>query len=161
VGVLLPFWFYNVFGNAEKGKKIFMGDTGSLTLGYLLSFLLVYMASLDKMGFPRGMLLMGFSTMIIPLMDIPRVMLARMREGRNPFTPDKNHIHHKLMRTGMKPFWTMVTLLVVTVFLIAFTVITVKLEVDKTLILVIDILLGVMLHLIIDHFIAKKEKQKK
>ena len=65
------------------------------------------------------------------------------------------------MRTGMKPFWTMVTLLVVTVFLIAFTVITVKLEVDKTLILVVDILLGVMLHLIIDHFIAKKEKQKK
>ena len=43
LGVLLPFWFYNVFGNADKGKKIFMGDTGSLTLGYLLSFLLVYM----------------------------------------------------------------------------------------------------------------------
>ena len=133
LGVLLPFWFYNVFGNAEKGKKIFMGDTGSLTLGYLLSFLLVYMASLDKMGFPRGMLLMGFSTMIIPLMDIPRVMLARVREGRNPFTPDKNHIHHKLMRTGMKPFWTMITLLVVTMFLIVFTVGSVMLDINKTL----------------------------
>ena len=161
LGVLLPFWFYNVFGNAEKGKKIFMGDTGSLTLGYLLSFLLVYMASLDKMGFPRGMLLMGFSTMIIPLMDIPRVMMARVREGRNPFTPDKNHIHHKLMRTGMKPFWTMATLLIVTVFLIVFTVGSVMLDINKTLILVVDIFLGVMLHLIIDHFIAKKEKQKK
>ncbi|WP_073046773.1 MraY family glycosyltransferase [Xylanibacter ruminicola] len=161
LGVLLPFWFYNVFGNADKGKKIFMGDTGSLTLGYLLSFLLVYMASLDKMGFPRGMLLMGFSTMIIPLMDIPRVMMARVREGRNPFTPDKNHIHHKLMRTGMKPFWTMATLLIVTVFLIVFTVGSVMLDINKTLILVVDIFLGVMLHLIIDHFIAKKEKQKK
>ena len=50
---------------------------------------------------------------------------------------------------------------VVACVMIAFTVITVKLEVDKTLILVVDILLGVMLHLIIDHFIAKKEKQKK
>ena len=159
LGVLLPFWFYNVFGNAEKGKKIFMGDTGSSTLGYLLSFLLVYMASLDKMGFPRGMLLMGFSTMIIPLMDIPRVMLARVREGRNPFTPDKNHIHHKLMRTGMKPFWTMITLLVVTMFLIVFTVGSVMLDINKTLILLVDIFLGVMLHLTIDYFIKKKESK--
>ena len=160
LGVLLPFWFYNVFGNAEKGKKIFMGDTGSLTLGYLLSFLLVYMGSMDKMGFPRGMLLMGFSTMIIPLMDIPRVMVARIREGRDPFTPDKNHIHHKLLRTGMKPIWTMATLLAVAVFLIAFTVVGVMSGLDKTLILIIDILLGVVLHLVIDHFIKVKEKSK-
>lgn len=160
LGVLLPFWFYNVFGNAEKGKKIFMGDTGSLTLGYLLSFLLVYMGSMDKMGFPRGMLLMGFSTMIIPLMDIPRVMVARIREGRDPFTPDKNHIHHKLLRTGMKPIWTMATLLAVAVFLIAFTVVGVMSGLDKTLILIIDILLGVVLHLVIDHFINVKEKSK-
>lgn len=41
VGVLLPFFFYNVFGNADRGRKIFMGDTGSLTLGYILSFLAV------------------------------------------------------------------------------------------------------------------------
>lgn len=161
LGVLMPFWFYNVFGNADKGKKIFMGDTGSLTLGYLLSFLLIYMGSLDKMGFPRGMLLMGFSTMIIPLMDIPRVMLARIREGRNPFTPDKNHIHHKLMRTGMKPFWTMVTLLAVTIFIIAFTVVSVMADIDKTLILIIDIFLGVILHLVIDYFIARKQKENK
>ena len=160
LGVLLPFWFYNVFGNAEKGKKIFMGDTGSLTLGYLLSFLLVYMGSMDKMGFPRGMLLMGFSTMIIPLMDIPRVMVARIREGRDPFTPDKNHIHHKLLRTGMKPIWTMATLLAVAVFLIAFTVVGVISGLDKTLILIVDILLGVVLHLVIDHFIKVKEKSK-
>lgn len=160
VGVLLPFWFYNVFGNAEKGRKIFMGDTGSLSLGYLLSFLLVYMASLDKMGFPRGMLLMGFSTMIIPLMDIPRVMMARLREGRNPFTPDKNHIHHKLMRAGLKPIWTMAILLAVSAFLIGFTVLGVMLDLNKTLILLIDIFLGVVLHLIIDYFIKKKETEK-
>ena len=155
LGVLIPFWFYNVFGNAEKGKKIFMGDTGSLTLGYLLSFLLVYMASLDKMGFPRGMLLMGFSTMIIPLMDIPRVMFVRMRERRNPFTPDKNHIHHKLMRTGMSPKWTMVTLLLISAALIGFTVGGVMLDINKTLILILDIIFGILLHLIIDKFIKK------
>jgi UDP-N-acetylmuramyl pentapeptide phosphotransferase/UDP-N-acetylglucosamine-1-phosphate transferase len=119
------------------------------------------MGSMDKMGFPRGMLLMGFSTMIIPLMDIPRVMVARIRAGRDPFTPDKNHIHHKLLRTGMKPFLTMITLLAVAIFLIAFTVIGVMLGLDKTLILIIDILLGIILHLIIDHFIAVKENDNR
>ena len=101
---------------------------------------------------------MGFSTMIIPLMDIPRVMMVRIREGRNPFTPDRNHIHHKLMKTGMKPFSTMIILLMVTIFLITFTVVSVMLEIDKTLILVIDIFMGILLHLIIDKFIAKRGK---
>ena len=158
LGVLLPFWFYNVFGNAEKGKKIFMGDTGSLTLGYLLSFLLVYMSSLASVSFPRGMLLMGVSTMMIPLMDIPRVMLKRIREGHNPFKPDRNHIHHKLMRAGLSPLMTMLVLLMISTVLVALTVLLVILGWDKTLILVIDVLLGIILHLLIDYMIVKKEK---
>ena len=158
LGVLLPFWFYNVFGNADKGKKIFMGDTGSLTLGYLLSFLLVYMSSLATVSFPRGMLLMGVSTMMIPLMDIPRVMLKRIREGHNPFKPDRNHIHHKLMRAGLSPLMTMLVLLMISTVLVALTVLLVILEWDKTLIFSIDVLLGIILHLLIDYMIVKKEK---
>ena len=38
LGVLVPFFYYNVFGQADHGRKIFMGDTGSLTLGYILVF---------------------------------------------------------------------------------------------------------------------------
>lgn len=38
LGVLLPFFYYNVFGKVDRCKKIFMGDTGSLTLGYILAF---------------------------------------------------------------------------------------------------------------------------
>ena len=64
------------------------------------------------------------------------------------------------MRTGMKPFWTMITLLVVTMFLIVFTVGSVMLDINKTLILLVDIFLGVMLHLTIDYFIKKKESKK-
>jgi hypothetical protein len=61
------------------------------------------------------------------------------------------------MRAGMKPIWTMATLLAVTVFLIAFTVLCVMLDIDKTLILLIDIALGIILHLTIDRFIARKK----
>ena len=41
LGVLIPFFYYNVFGQVEHGRKIFMGDTGSLTLGYILAFLCI------------------------------------------------------------------------------------------------------------------------
>ena len=59
LGILLPFWIFNVFGNATTGKKIFMGDTGALTLGYLVSFLFIYMASGAGCTFPREMLIIS------------------------------------------------------------------------------------------------------
>ena len=42
-GVIVPFWFYNVFGNAKRGHKLFMGDTGSLILGYIISLLVIHL----------------------------------------------------------------------------------------------------------------------
>ena len=41
MGVLIPFLYYNIWGRVEKNQKIFMGDSGSLTLGYILGFLFV------------------------------------------------------------------------------------------------------------------------
>ena len=102
---------------------------------------------------------MGISTMMIPLMDIPRVMLKRIREGHNPFKPDRNHIHHKLMRAGLSPLMTMLVLLMVSTVLVALTVLLVILGWDKTLILVIDVLLGIILHLLIDYVIVKKKNK--
>ena len=43
LGVLMPFWCYNVFGNANRGHKLFMGDAGSLTLGYVIGFLIIHL----------------------------------------------------------------------------------------------------------------------
>ena len=52
-GVLIPFWCYNVFGNAKRGHKLFMGDAGSLTLGYVLSFLVIRL-SVSEQASPSG-----------------------------------------------------------------------------------------------------------
>ena len=56
IGVLIPFFSYNVFGNASRGRKIFMGDTGSLMLGYLLSLFTVRycMYTGDALAEPSG-----------------------------------------------------------------------------------------------------------
>ena len=50
LGILIPFWFYNVFGNAQRGHKLFMGDTGSLTIGYILSFLVIQLSQMGRSG---------------------------------------------------------------------------------------------------------------
>ncbi|MBQ8443555.1 MAG: undecaprenyl/decaprenyl-phosphate alpha-N-acetylglucosaminyl 1-phosphate transferase, partial [Bacteroides sp.] len=96
VGVLIPFFMYNVFGNADRGRKIFMGDTGSLTLGYILSFLVIKYCmytgpeTLQANGSP---ILIAFSILLVPCLDVIRVVLGRIRRGKNPFMPDKTHIH--------------------------------------------------------------------
>lgn len=59
LGVIVPFWFYNVFGNAKRGHKLFMGDTGSLILGYIISLLVIHLSRNDMSEandgpFPHG-----------------------------------------------------------------------------------------------------------
>ncbi len=104
LGVLASFLYYNVFGKVERGRKIFMGDTGSLTIGLLLSVFCIKLtmcASEEVIGNINPMVL-AFTPLMIPCCDVVRVYLHRIRHGKNPFLPDKNHIHHKLMAIGIK-----------------------------------------------------------
>ena len=92
LGVLVPFWFYNVFGNAQRGHKLFMGDAGSLTLGYILSMLAIHLSIKDPADtdLRNPQMVIAFSTLIVPMFDVVRVVLHRLRNKKNPFLPDKN-----------------------------------------------------------------------
>lgn len=160
LGILLPFWIYNVYGNAQKGHKIFMGDTGSLTLGYLVSFLLIYMASEAGGTFPKEMLIIGLSTMLLPMFDIVRVVMARMKNHRNPFLPDKNHIHHKLLRTGLSARWVMVVLNVVSLLIILVTILGVHLCLGSTWIFLIDLGVWLIFDYTVNYFIHKNHRKR-
>ena len=153
LGILLPFWSYNVFGNIQKGHKIFMGDTGSLTLGYLVSFFLIYMASGSGVTFPREMLIIGLSTMAVPMFDIVRVVMARIRNHRNPFLPDKNHIHHKLLRTGIGSRWVMAIIVLVSLCIIIVTKCCVDLRIGNTWIVLIDVAIWLVFDYTVNYFI--------
>ena len=158
IGVLIPFFSYNVFGNASRGRKIFMGDTGSLMLGYLLSLFTVRycMYTGDALAEPSGSpVLVAFSVMLVPSLDVIRVVLHRVRNGRNPFLPDKNHIHHKFLAMGFTPRTAMVTILLMSACFCAFNLLTVH-WLNNTLVFVIDIVAWTLLNLLFD----KKIKQK-
>lgn len=100
-GVVLVFFFYNVLG---KRLKVFMGDTGSLLLGYLIAFLGLKFYSLNVSGeFFRinAALAVFWGVVSIPVFDVVRVFCTRMAAGLSPFYPDRRHIHHKLLRIGL------------------------------------------------------------
>lgn len=161
LGILIPFWCYNVFGNAQKGHKLFMGDTGSLTLGYTLSFLVIHLSFVhfDEEAHTNPSLVIALSTLIVPLFDVVRVVLHRVRNGKSPFLPDKNHFHHKLLRTGMRVRWVMVTILVISLFFIGLTLLLLP-YCNVTFILILDIVLWTVLHLYLDVLIARKRKAR-
>lgn len=161
LGILIPFWCYNVFGNAQKGHKLFMGDTGSLTLGYILSFLVIHLSFVhfDEEAHTNPSLVIALSTLIVPLFDVVRVVLHRVRTGKSPFLPDKNHFHHKLLRTGMRVRWVMVTILAISLFFIGLTFVLLP-YCNVTYILIIDVVLWIALHLYLDVLIVRKRKAK-
>lgn len=100
IGVLIPFFFYNVFGSAARGKKIFMGDTGSMTIGLILSVLSIRVSMVNgESEYNFGVL--AFAPLLIPCFDVVRVYFGRLRRGTNPFLPDNTHIHHKLLALGL------------------------------------------------------------
>lgn len=156
LGVVLVFYYHNVF--SVSGKKLFMGDAGSLTLGYVLSFLILHFWQKTPIWDPFAMNLnmVILSTLLIPLLDVIRVFYSRVREGRNPFNPDKNHIHHRLLRTGMRVRTVMVTLLTLSLFLVISNFILSN-YINATFMLLLDLCFWIVLHLVIRYFIIKHE----
>ncbi len=104
VGALSVFFLYNVFG--KKQRKIFMGDSGSLLLGYLLTaFVFKFCemnayAELPTIAQSSAAPAVAICILSVPLFDTIRVMLTRIKHGKSPFQPDTNHIHHLLLKAG-------------------------------------------------------------
>ncbi len=141
LGVLMPFFYYNVFGDVKKQKKIFMGDTGSLTIGISLCILSLKLAENNSLGITTGpnMFVVAFSPLIIPCFDVVRVYVHRVRNGKNPFMPDKNHLHHKFLALGLSQHKAMFIILCISLFLVIFNCLA-SIYVDVNILLVIDVL---------------------
>lgn len=150
-GVLIPFFYYNVFGSAERARKIFMGDTGSLTLGYILSFLAIKYSQINPvvMSHTEGAFVIAFSTLIVPAFDVIRVVLVRLRNGKNPFEPDKNHIHHKFLAMGFTPRKAMLSILLISCCFCVSNILLMP-YINNTVMLVGDIVVWISLNLWFD-----------
>jgi UDP-GlcNAc:undecaprenyl-phosphate GlcNAc-1-phosphate transferase len=99
-GSLVAFMIFN-----HHPAKIFMGDSGSLMIGLVsailvIKFINIANAPLVTVPVPSAVAI-GFAILIVPLLDTFRVFSIRIVNGRSPFTPDRNHVHHLLLYRGL------------------------------------------------------------
>jgi len=103
IGSLIAFLRYNY----SKSNKIFMGDTGSMLVGFIVA-----LQAVEFISFNDGVLINGtkgwitapvlaISVLILPLIDTLRVFLIRIVNKKSPFSADRNHLHHRLEDLGL------------------------------------------------------------
>ena len=103
---LLAFMRYNF----SHEKKIFMGDTGSLVIGFCIAILALKFLTIDTSLFkrftfaPQNKLLIVAAILAVPLFDMMRVIGVRLLKKQSPFTADRNHIHHILSDLGLEHY---------------------------------------------------------
>lgn len=96
---LMAFFGFNI----SSDKKIFMGDTGSLIVGFIISILTLKFLALEPTSYGElpflleNAPLIAISILIVPLFDTARVFTIRLANKRGPFSPDRNHVHHVLI----------------------------------------------------------------
>lgn len=101
LGALLVFLGYNI---SDGPKKIFMGDTGSLVIGFTLAVFAIRFNEIDAAGKSfydlQSTPSVSIAVLIVPLFDTLRVIILRFRNHQSFFVADNRHVHHMMLRAG-------------------------------------------------------------
>lgn len=160
VGTLLPFLYFNVLGNANRNRKIFMGDTGSLTIGMVIAFLAVEFTNVreyDNIFAGVNTVVVAFSPLMIPMFDQLRVFFHRIVRHRNPFLPDRCHIHHKLLLLGLSSTQSLLCILGVASLMVAVNWILARF-LDVNWVIGIDLALWIIGNMAITKALRRRER---
>lgn len=111
---LIPYLMANL--GVWRGHKVFMGDAGSMLIGFVLAWHLI---ALSQRGGPAIHPGDALWCVALPVLDTLTVMFRRVRAGRSPFKPDRQHLHHMLIDTGRSPRVALIILVSVACLLAA------------------------------------------
>lgn len=163
IGVLVSFLYFNLFGDMEKKTKIFMGDSGSLTLGFILGFLCVKCSKTTIPCVPPCddvEFIMAYSLVLVPMLDAARVFIVRIAHHVSPFKADNRHIHHKLMRLGLTQRQALITILVIAIGYLPLNHLLVNVT-DNTITIGADILVYTLLNIMLNgRELSSNEKKR-
>ena len=157
MGALLGFLKYNIFP-----ARIFMGDTGSLVVGMILSILAIncikYGLVNENYSSPNVGPLLAISFLAIPLFDSLRVFIVRAINGNGPLTAARDHVHHTLIDLGIGHKYSSLILFAVSVIIIFLTYLLIKLNVNINVSIAILALVSYLLWLIPFYMLRSKLK---
>jgi len=136
-GSLLAFLKFNL----SSSQKIFMGDAGSLMLGFIIAVSGIYLVQSAAGTSQITMVTMSvIAIMFVPVLDALRVFRRRAKSGKSPFSADKTHLHHLILATGLRHKWATLAILsiVITIMGIAMAIYhTVGITMSLALLLII------------------------
>jgi UDP-N-acetylmuramyl pentapeptide phosphotransferase/UDP-N-acetylglucosamine-1-phosphate transferase len=143
VGALIVFLYYNMFGSLEKKTKTFMGDSGSMMLGFSLAYLSIkFICDEDKGSMDvQERMLLCMSLLFVPCIDLFRVVLERLIHGERLFAADKRHIQYKFMSAGIYGRLTLLCVLVMALVIILVNIVLSLCAWGNTYIFITDITL--------------------
>ena len=101
----LPYLMFNLGVLKSTTKKIFMGDAGSMFVGLSVIWLLTMGTQGEQASFKP---VTALWICAIPLMDMLAIVIRRYNNGKSPFKPDRDHLHHILQRVGFSSRQTLV-----------------------------------------------------
>ena len=111
--IILPYILLNL-GAFGRKKKVFMGDAGSMLIGFTVVWLLL--TSTQTTDAPLRAVT-ALWLIAIPLFDMATIMIRRIRKGVSPFQPDREHLHHIFQRLGLSPAQTLIAICSIAIIL--------------------------------------------
>lgn len=123
---ILPLYYFNF----KRKRKVFLGDSGSLLLGTIVSIYTFYLLSENytiNQNLTINKALFSIIVLIYPLMDLIRVFVIRLKNKKSPFEPDQNHLHHFFFKKTKSQFYSVLIILLIDFFVLSLTFLFVKL----------------------------------
>jgi UDP-N-acetylmuramyl pentapeptide phosphotransferase/UDP-N-acetylglucosamine-1-phosphate transferase len=151
VGSFVAFLRFNI----SKDKRIFLGDTGSLLIGFLIAAIVINIMSKDYqqevwMNYAANLPLLIISALYIPVFDSIRVFIIRIQNGKSPFVSDRSHIHHVILDhfkiSHRKTAFILVSLNALILFIMGFVTDFCNHKTSISVLIFITVVLAVVLH---------------
>lgn len=136
-GSLLAFLMFNF-----SPAKIFMGDSGSLTIGLIICILAIKLVSYDVSNINNVFILQiskpifVMSVLVYPLIDTLRIFVYRAVRGISPFSADRNHLHHRLIDLGYNHRKTVIIIYIINILIIGVAMSLTNINTSYTLFIV-------------------------
>ncbi|MBQ9284777.1 MAG: undecaprenyl/decaprenyl-phosphate alpha-N-acetylglucosaminyl 1-phosphate transferase [Bacteroidaceae bacterium] len=161
LGVVISFMGFNIFGKVGR-SKIFMGDAGSLILGYVLAYLAIkyLMVTKDDVYTHVNPILIVYSMFIVPVFDLVRVAVTRVASGYPMFHADQRHIHHVLMRCGLTMHQALAVIIALVLFFMLGNIALDDMNMPITIIFFLDIALYLLFFAVAFIIIDRRETMR-
>lgn len=160
IGAMASFLYFN-----WEPSRIFMGDTGSLFIGFVLAVVTIkfidtnYNLPTDHEYRFSSSIGTAVSIIMIPLFDTLRVFISRAIRRQSPFSPDKTHIHHLIMRMGFNHSQTVLIMLGVAVFFVTIGLVG-GYYLEENLMLAVLVAIAMGFSLLLDYLISRRFPKK-